>query len=62
MKLKQYITSMHQKTDLNTRVYTDRSLEVMASGVGYKAVWDYLINNKYYADAEYVRLHHLLNS
>ena len=50
------------KTDSNTRIYSDRSLEVMASGVGYKAVWDYLISNKYYADAEYVRIYHLLNS
>jgi len=54
--------NMHQKTDLNTRVYNDRSLEVMASAVGYQAVWDYLIANKYYADAEYVRLHHLIQS
>jgi hypothetical protein len=52
----------HLKTDSNTRIYSDRSLEVMASAVGYQAVWDYLISNKYYADAEYVRLHHLLNS
>lgn len=52
----------HLKTDSNTRVYSDRSLEVMAGGVGYKAVWDYLIANKYYADAEYIRIHHLLNS
>lgn len=53
--------STHLKST-DTRVYSDRSLEVMAGGVGYKAVWDYLISNKYYVDAEHVRIHHLIQS
>lgn len=51
----------HQKS-INTRVFSDRSIQVMIDSFTVQGTMDYLIANAYFYDADYVRKRYIAQS